>query len=227
METVGLTEQKTLDLKLHSKLPGTRANNVLERENQIKLCLTGSRISIQASIDGTGCVRGSARRWMNLLRSWKSKWTISDNKWEFVESGTDNVNREETTWIRQKELPTYIPERIATGGVDECGRDRAEGHVQKTTSMVAGKDTAWCVSLSLIFLPTFLSSDSSLQCPNLIAFSCWNQGVNPGYDSTTIEWRIDSNRNVCKVQSQRCKNTKPMENLMNYKQASETIMLCL
>lgn len=62
METVGLTEQKTLDLKLHSKLPGTRANNVLERENQIKLCLTGSRISIQASIDGTGCVRGSARR---------------------------------------------------------------------------------------------------------------------------------------------------------------------
>lgn len=73
METLGLTEQRTLDLKLKSKSPGTRAKQVLGREKQMNLCPTGSRKSLQASTDGTGYVRGSARRQMNLLRPWKHK----------------------------------------------------------------------------------------------------------------------------------------------------------
>lgn len=62
------------------------------------------------------------------------------------------------------ELPS--PERVATGGVEEYERDWVKTHVQKTISMPVGKSKAWWVNLSSIFLPTFSSPDSTLQCLN-------------------------------------------------------------
>lgn len=207
----------------------------------MKLCLAGPSTSMQASVDGKGYTRASVR-WVYLLRSWKGKWTISENNWEFVESGADNVKREIMIDEASKEVQAWIGGKGATKLQSRKNCHWWDKRVWKRQGQ-GHQHTGWqgqsMVGKSLTpptFLPTFLSSDSSLQCPNLIEIKepdHRQQLSHADFRVSTltmtlppVEWRIDSNRNIWRVQRQRHKNTKLMENPMNELQASENIMLC-